>query len=44
MNHKIPENQKSYHGQADKCTFSAMSIHSEEYKVTDFLLFAHPPA
>lgn len=43
MNHKILENQKSYYGQADKCTCSAMSINSEEYEVTDFLSFAHPP-
>lgn len=43
MNRKIPENQKYYYGQADKCTCSAMSIYSEEYKVTGFLLFAHPP-
>jgi len=43
MNHTILENQKSYHGPADKCTCSAMSINSEEHKVTDFLSFAHPP-
>lgn len=42
MHHTIPENQK-YYGQADKWIYSAMPVHSEEYKLTGFLLFAHPP-
>jgi hypothetical protein len=43
MHDTVPENQY-YYGQADKCICSAMSIHSKEYKLTGFLLFAHPPS